>query len=137
MLEYALGGELFFYVKNSGYFPEKTARFYFRQMIEALAYVHGNGLAHRDLKPDNLLFDGDFNLKIADFGFAGPIQGRDGKGYLTTRLGTANYMAPEIHDEKPYSGASVDLYAAAIILFIMCSSLPPFMQAKRSDTYFR
>jgi BR serine/threonine kinase len=40
------------------------------------------------LKPENLLFDKDFNLKIADFGFAAPVQGRDGKGYLKTKLGT-------------------------------------------------
>ena len=65
--------------------------------MEGLAYCHGHKVTHRDLKPENLLLDKDFILKIADFGFAGPIEGRDGSGYLTTRLGTSNYMAPEIH----------------------------------------
>jgi len=39
----------------------------------------------------------DFTLKIADFGFAGPVDGRDGSGVCNTNLGTLNYMAPEIH----------------------------------------
>jgi serine/threonine protein kinase len=55
--ELALGGELFFYVKNSGFFEENVARYFFNQMIEALAYVHNAGQAHRDIKPDNILFD--------------------------------------------------------------------------------
>jgi len=65
--------------------------------LEGLAYCHGQKITHRDLKPENLLLDQNFILKIADFGFAGPIEGRDGSGNLTTKLGTLNYMAPEIH----------------------------------------
>ena len=48
------------------------------------------------MKPENILYDEDFNLKIADFGFAAPVVGRDGSGYLHTKLGTDGYMAPEI-----------------------------------------
>jgi len=58
--------------------------------------VHRKGMTHRDLKPENLLFDSDFNLKIADFGFAAPLEGRDGSHKLRTVLGTLGYMAPEI-----------------------------------------
>jgi serine/threonine protein kinase len=43
-----------------------------------------------------LLLDKNYNIKIADFGFAGPISGRDGSGYLNTPLGTPAYMAPEL-----------------------------------------
>ena len=80
----APGGELFFYVKNSGFFPEPIARYYFKQLVNALGYIHSSGYAHRDIKPDNILLDSNFNMKIADFGFAGPIDGRTGKGFLET-----------------------------------------------------
>ena len=93
--ELAQGGELFYFVKNSGHFAEHHARYLYHQMISALKYVHGEGLAHRDIKPDNLLLDANFNIKIADFGFAGPMAGRNNEGgyngFLTTQLGTVPY----------------------------------------------
>jgi serine/threonine protein kinase len=76
-------------------------------------------------------------LKIADFGFAAPISGRDGSGALKTKLGTESYMAPEIHMRKPYNGASVDLFATGIILFIMFTQHPPFTRAEPSDPFYR
>ena len=88
---------MFDYVASTGRFNERIARFYFRQIIEGLGYVHSKGITHRDLKPENVLYDSHFNLKIADFGFAAPIDGRHGEGTLKTKLGTESYMAPEIH----------------------------------------
>ena len=54
-------------------------------------------MVHRDLKPENLLLCNNYNLKIADFGFSAPVEGKDENGNLVTKLGTLNYMAPEIH----------------------------------------
>ena len=65
--------------------------------MSGLSYIHNQGFTHRDLKPENLMLSSDFTLKIADFGFAGPVDGRDGSGVCNTSLGTLNYMAPEIH----------------------------------------
>ena len=104
VLELALGGELFDFVAISGRFNEPLARFFFFQFMRGLLYCHEQGISHRDLKPENLLLDNNFTLKIADFGFAAPTQGRDGSGNLTTKLGTMNYMAPEIHLNQPYKG---------------------------------
>lgn len=83
------------------------------------------------------MYDAAFNLKIADFGFAAPIMGKDGSGTLKTKLGTESYMAPEIHMRKPYNGASVDLFATGIILFIMFTQHPPFTRAEPSDPFYR
>lgn len=71
--------------------------------MTGLDYVHKANVTHRDLKPENLLLDKDFNLRIADFGFAAPMAGTkmndDGSytGLCKTMLGTSSYMAPEIH----------------------------------------
>jgi len=62
-----------------------------------LEHLQENGIAHRDMKPENLLFGDNFLLKIADFGFATMLAGKDGSGYNKTILGTESYMAPEIH----------------------------------------
>ena len=137
VLELAKGGELFDYIAVGGRFSEQISRFYFKQLIDGLSYVHSHGITHRDLKPENILFDNTFNLKIADFGFAAPVKGKDGSGYLKTRLGTESYMAPEIHSRKIYSGESVDLFAAGIILFIMFTQHPPFHKALPEDPFYK
>jgi len=73
-------------------------------MLSSLHYLHSKGTTHRDLKPENVLVDDHYNLRLADFGFAAPIQGREGTGQLSTKLGTESYMAPEIHAKQLYSG---------------------------------
>ena len=57
-------------------------------MLEGLNVCHSAGIAHRDMKAENVLLDQEGNLKIADFGFAGPTMGKDGTGYLQTYCGT-------------------------------------------------
>lgn len=105
--------------------------------MAGLDYCHQKNVAHRDLKPENVLLDANYTLKIADFGFAAPAMGRDNKGLLHTKLGTLNYMAPEICLKQPYQGKSVDLFAAAIILFIMVAQHPPFNTAEAKDPFYK
>jgi serine/threonine protein kinase len=138
IMELVPNGELFEYVADSGRFSEKVARTYFRILIDTLEYCHNQGITHRDLKPENLLFDADFNLKVADFGFATLLAGKDGSGQLHTILGTESYMAPEIHLRQPYNGPAVDLFASAIILFILISGTPPFAKADpKNDPHYK
>lgn len=74
--------------------------------------------------------DSNYNLKIADFGWAGPSDGKhedqEGKKWLSTYCGTLLYMAPEVHQKDPYEGKPVDVFAAGVIMFIMASGTHPF-----------
>jgi serine/threonine protein kinase len=65
------------------------------------------------------LLDKEFNLKIADFGFVAPANGRDGSGKLKTKLGTIMYRAPEIWTEESYNGEKVDIFSSGVILFML------------------
>lgn len=70
VLEYASSGDLFDYSLHSEGFKEPVVRKFAIQLLEALRDCHQNNIAHRDIKPQNILFDDNFNAKLADFGFA-------------------------------------------------------------------
>lgn len=130
-LELVSGGELFDFIAETGNFSEEVARYYFHQMISGLEYLHTNGYSHRDIKPENMMLDSGFNLKIADFGFS------SNQALNETKRGTDGYMAPEIYKGITYSGQSVDLFATAIILFIMVAQHPPFGSASSKDPHYK
>ena len=135
--EMITGGELFDYIANTGAFTEEVCKYYFKQMLQGIHYIHSRGFSHRDLKPENILLDKNYNVKIVDFGFACPLEGRDGSGINRSQIGTPGYMAPEIINKLPYQGQVVDLFALGVILFIMRSGHPPFSQASEDDRYYQ
>jgi len=116
VLELAKNGEIFDYLSANGRFPEPICRYYFKQMLNGLFYMNSLGYCHRDLKPENLFLDENFNLKIADFGFATALSGKSGQGRLHTILGTDAYMSPELNIRtKAYHGIPIDVFSAAVI----------------------
>lgn len=94
-MEYAERGNLFEYICHSP-LSENTVCYLFKQLLNAMIYLHRNGICHRDLKPENLLIDSNYDIKLADFGFAASTEGiyRDRRHF--TCKGTLGYMAPEI-----------------------------------------
>lgn len=135
VLELAPGGELFEYLSFTGAFEEPLARSYFHQLVEGLNAAHEVSICHRDLKPENLLMDADFQLKIADFGFAHVMKGQ---GKLYTECGTTGYMAPEMISQKGegYDGSKVDVWAIGVILFILIAGFPPYQRPSKTDWWF-
>eukprot|EP00753_Platysulcus_tardus_P010607 PLAT2893.1.p1 GENE.PLAT2893.1~~PLAT2893.1.p1 ORF type:complete len:561 (+),score=309.02 PLAT2893.1:990-2672(+) len=137
VMELATGGELFDMLMFTGRFPEDIARSYFVQLIEGLAHCHDNGVCHRDLKPENLLLDGEFTLKITDFGLSALNESEDGSpSMLRTECGTRGYMAPEVLSHRPYDGTAADVWSAGVIAFILICGFPPFQLAHPSDWWF-
>jgi len=131
-LELAPNGELFDYLMHTGSFSENVARTYFHQLVAGLEACHDKGVVHRDLKPDNLLLDKNFVLKLADFGYSKLST----KGYMYTYVGTRGYMAPEVVDPNQAYTKSCDIWSSGVILFLMYAGFPPYMEPKKSDWWF-
>ena len=94
------------------------------QVAVALDYAHRRGIVHRDVKPDNVLFDEDGNAVITDFGIA--TARFHARLTATGRaMGTPHYMSPEQAMGKLVDGRS-DLYAVGVMLYEMLLGFPPF-----------
>ena len=132
--ELAGHGELFEYIQESGGLgqdKEKYCRQLFSQLIDAIEYIHGKGVAHRDLKLENVFLSKDTDVKVADFGLMKIFSG-NGAEALKTKCGTANYMGPELVGlaaGETYDGEASDIFAAGVMLFMMLSGKQPFNEA--------
>ncbi|XP_068666793.1 phosphoenolpyruvate carboxylase kinase 2-like isoform X2 [Aristolochia californica] len=103
-------------------FSETEAAAVMSALMEAIAHCHRRGVAHRDIKPDNILFDDRNRLKLSDFGSADCFgDGRPLRGVV----GTPYYVAPEVIAGRDYN-EKVDVWSAGVILYIMLSGIPPF-----------
>lgn len=137
VLEYIQHGELFDFV----YFPqcgfgEDFARLIFLSILDGLDAIHKAGVVHRDLKTENIMVSSDYEIKIADFGFASIKEGKDGMGLLHSWLGTPNYAAPELHSKTPYFGVCNDIFALAVTLFVLVTGSMPFKLAVIHDSHY-
>lgn len=134
VMELAEGGELFTQLARRGKMNECVARKYFQQMISALRFCHANGVAHRDLKPQNLLLDKNGTLKVSDFGLSAlPDQAKN--GLLYTACGTPAYTAPEVVRRSGYDGAKADAFSCGVILFVFLAGFLPFDDANLANMY--
>jgi serine/threonine protein kinase len=86
---------------------------FFNQFTSALAYIHSQQVLHRDIKPQNLMYDKDGTLKVMDFGIARVMASSQS---THTRMGTPPYMSPELLKGAPLTPAS-DIYSAGIMFY--------------------
>jgi len=122
--EYAKGGSVrqFLTRRSNRSVPLKLAVKQALDVARGMAYVHGLGLIHRDLKSDNLLIFADKSIKIADFGVARIEVQTEG---MTPETGTYRWMAPEMIQHRPYT-QKVDVYSFGIVLWELITGMLPF-----------
>jgi len=128
VLEYLPGGELFDILYYTSALTEKIARTYFKQLMDGMEACHDAGICHRDIKPQNLLLDANFQLKIADFGLAKVFEKDEDALMRTFYVGTRGYQSPEILKKKEYTTAC-DVFSCGVVLFILLAGYPPFEAA--------
>ncbi|XP_005522245.1 MAP kinase-activated protein kinase 3 [Parus major] len=126
VMECMEGGELFSRIQERGdqAFTEREASEIMRDIGTAIQYLHSMNIAHRDVKPENLLYtskDKDTVLKLTDFGFAKETT----VNALQTPCYTPYYVAPEVLGPEKYD-KSCDMWSLGVITYILLCGFPPF-----------
>ncbi|KAK9723397.1 serine/threonine protein kinase [Basidiobolus ranarum] len=130
--------DLFNVIKNDQATMQEINQ-YFVQMMRGIAYLHYRGVAHRDLKLENLCVDEKGNLKIVDFGcafiFLDPVN-EEGHAKACELTGSDPYIAPEIFSGELYDAAKADIWSAAIVYLCMVLKKFPWDVAKPSESNY-
>ncbi len=126
-MEYVDGPDVDHVLKTDGPLPVDVATDYIGQVAEGLAYAHGLGIVHRDIKPGNIMVTSDGVAKLSDLGLARCLD--EGDSALTrtgTAMGTPFYMAPEQATDAKRADARSDIYALGGAWYHMIAGRPPF-----------
>jgi serine/threonine-protein kinase len=125
VFEYVDGESLKEFVDRTGPLPVRRVIEIGLQMAEALAFAHQHGLVHRDVKPQNVLINGDGEAKVTDFGIARSLDVEHGVTQTGTVLGTSNYLSPEQARGQTVTPAT-DVYSLGVVLFETLTAEVPF-----------
>jgi len=130
-MSYIEGETLTERVRRRGPLAPSDASRVLRDVAWALAYAHGQGVIHRDVKPDNILLESGGRVLVADFGIASAVQGA---GALSTGevVGTPEFMSPEQALGEAVDARS-DLYSLGIVGYFACSGTLPFEAERATD----
>ncbi|KAL6356317.1 hypothetical protein LRP88_09912 [Fusarium phalaenopsidis] len=112
-----------FFEDDINYYIEMTPPCIFVQVANAIHHLHTKArVVHRDIKDENVILDGEGNIKLIDFGSAAYIK----SGPFDVFVGTIDYAAPEVLAGKPYRGTEQDVWALGILLYTIIYKENPF-----------
>ena len=126
VMDFAEGGELTFLLKDKGALSEDETKKIFKQIYEAVCYIHSQNIIHRDLKPNNILFlDKErTHVVIIDFGISGMANGNQRE---KIKAGTTSFLPPEIASGEEFSSnPKLDIWSMGVILYLMIEGAYPF-----------
>ncbi|KAJ5072745.1 ovarian-specific serine/threonine-protein kinase lok-related [Anaeramoeba ignava] len=129
ILELCQGGDLGQQIKQFGNYDETNSKIIFQQIMSAISYIHDKNIAHRDMKPENILLisqDNTTSIKLTDFGYSRFVSEVENKMY--TYAGTVHYLAPEVIQDAQRGGysKSCDIWSCGVILYYLLSGDLPF-----------
>ena len=125
IMELATNGNLYNYIQSKKHQKNKNIDIIKKiiiQTIEIIKYLHSSNIIYRDIKPENILLDKDFNIKLCDYGWASYFT----PGHsLNVYCGTPEYVSPEVLKKLPYN-EKVDIWGIGVLIFELVFGYPPF-----------
>ncbi|XP_059379027.1 serine/threonine-protein kinase PLK2-like [Carassius carassius] len=132
LLEYCSRRSLAHILKARKVLTEPEVRYYLKQTVSALKYLHDLEILHRDLKLGNLFVNDSMELKVGDFGLAAKLEPVSNR--RKTICGTPNYLSPEVLNKQGHGWES-DVWALGCVMYTMLLGKPPFETTNLKDTY--
>jgi len=134
VLDLAKNGDLLGYIRKMGSFDLECTKFYVAEIVTALEYLHKKNIIHRDLKPENILITESMHIKLTDFGTAKIIEKEADNDRANSFVGTAEYVSPELLNDKATCKSS-DFWALGCIIYQLLAGRPPFKGSNEYQTF--
>uniref|UniRef100_A0A674F004 Serine/threonine-protein kinase PLK n=1 Tax=Salmo trutta TaxID=8032 RepID=A0A674F004_SALTR len=132
LLEYCSRRSLAHILKARKVLTEPEVRYYLRQIVSGLKYLHEQEILHRDLKLGNFFVSELMELKVGDFGLAAKLESAGNR--KKTICGTPNYLSPEVLNKQGH-GCESDVWALGCVMYTMLLGRPPFETTNLKETY--
>uniref|UniRef100_A0AAQ6AC95 Serine/threonine-protein kinase PLK n=1 Tax=Amphiprion ocellaris TaxID=80972 RepID=A0AAQ6AC95_AMPOC len=132
LLEYCSRKSLAHILKARKVLTEPEVRYYLRQIVSGLKYLHEQEILHRDLKLGNFFVSDSMELKVGDFGLAAKLEPAGNR--RKTICGTPNYLSPEVLNKQGH-GCESDIWALGCVMYTMLLGRPPFETTNLKETY--